>query len=168
MSYSYDEIYRKKQIDIEFTRKLKIIRKIFFIACICLFFYFRSKPAKAESSPAAMKTDERVCTVLKATHRMVRDTNWYDKINCVDYAVTFKFEWDKRYNEDECEIVRNKNDSKHWHHLFVRVKSNGYWIYVEPQGTSDNYNITSYWENNYDSRYNVYGETELWLTKGYL
>ena len=159
----YDLAYRKRRGDVIFKRVCKLLA----VACLCFFLVLKCRP-KTESNPTALKTDERICTVLKATQRMVRDTNSDDKINCVDYAVTFKLEWDNRYNDYECEIVRNKNDNTHWHHLFVRVKSGDTWLYVEPQGTCESYNIKNYWKDKYDSKYNVYGETELWLTKGYL
>lgn len=104
-------------------------------------------------------------TVLRYTAWNVHDINQDDKLNCIDYAIVFKHQWDLRYNPDDCELVRNL--SPKLNHLFVRVKVKDVWEYVEPSAYFYNYNdrytMSEFWGDQYDSRYNFYNETEYWM-----
>lgn len=111
-------------------------------------------------------TPDDVKYILKQTTWNVFDVNCDAKLNCVDYAITFKKQWDKRYNQSDCEIVRNLSPSLN--HLFVRVKVNGSWVCIEPSayfyGYINSYTMKEFWEDKYDSRYNFYNETEYWMS----
>lgn len=102
---------------------------------------------------------------LKQTALNVRDVNKDSKINCIDYAVVFKHTWDVSNNPSDCELVRNF--SPDFNHLFVRIKWNGDWVYVEPSayfyGYITRYTMKEFWEERYDARYNYYNETEYWM-----
>lgn len=108
--------------------------------------------------------------VLTETHYYVKDVNKDGKVNCIDYAITFKNFWDWISPDGysiNCEIVRNVNKNKNFNHLFVRVRDshNSDWEYIEPQGSIQKYRMKDYWGNRYDSSYNIYGETYVWLMK---
>lgn len=111
-------------------------------------------------------TSDDIKYTLKQTTWNVFDVNCDTKLNCIDYAITFKKQWDKRYNPDDCELVRNLSPSLN--HLFVRVKVNEAWVCVEPSayfyGYLNSYTMKEFWEDKYDSRYNFYGETEYWMS----
>ncbi len=109
--------------------------------------------------------------VLKLTGEKVHDRDGDGKVNCVDYTLTFKKEWDRILPASRCEIVRNYHEtsfkSTSLNHLFVRVKLDTYneWIYVEPQASYDssNYRMADFWGVKYNPNYNHYGETSYWL-----
>lgn len=123
-------------------------------------------PVAESPSPVIEEESDRIWETLKLTREEVRDANGDDKINCIDYAVIFKKEWDKRYPPSDCEIVRNNNKAKEWHHLFVRCMKDGEWLCIEPQSDTRLYELSSYWPDEYDESLNIYGETEHWLAKG--
>lgn len=121
----------------------------------------------ASDVPSIYLDNDRIKNILWATHSHVADVNRDNKINCVDYAITFKLEWDKVYPAEDCEIVRNNNEEVNWHHLFVRCKVDSRWKCVEPQANNGKYYMTDYWSNRqYDYNLNIYGETDYWLAKG--
>ncbi|MCR5622190.1 MAG: hypothetical protein K6G18_10080 [Treponema sp.] len=117
--------------------------------------------------------DNNIRAILQYTHRNVHDCDLDRKVNCCDYTLQFKKEWDKVLPPNQCEIVRNYWQ-KPWHkkptmnHLFVRVRltPSGKWLYVEPQAgySSYEYRMEDYWRSRYNSRYNKYGETAYWLS----
>ncbi len=114
--------------------------------------------------------DEEICATLKRTHSQVHDVDGDGKVNCVDYAVIFKRQWDRYYDSKRCEIVRNNNSMLGWYHLFVIClpKNDIFWWHVEPQADADNYEMLDYWyaSGKYNPLFNVYGETQYWLSRG--
>lgn len=95
----------------------------------------------------------------------IQDVNNDGKVNCIDYAISYKILWD--YNNTgsayRCEIVRNVNKEKGMNHLFVRVRNDKHeWVYLEPQ---QNCTMEEYWGDKYNPVFNIYGETEYWLKK---
>lgn len=134
------------------------MRKLLFVfAFVYLFNFISSENLIKETS--------------KRTHTYVWDVDCNDKINCVDYAVTFKYFWDKyspKGNSFNCQIIRNKNPVNGFHHLFIRVRANtkSEWIYIEPQAYYPNLDMFEYWGERYDPQYNIYNETYIW--KSYL
>ena len=109
---------------------------------------------------------DRIWATITETHENLRDMNGDDKINCTDYAILFKVEWDKKYEPSDCEIVRNKNDAADWHHLFVRCKKDGEWLCIEPQSKTRQYAMDIHRNNDsYKKDLNIYGETDYWLAK---
>lgn len=108
----------------------------------------------------------KIQTCLKTTVANIRDVNDDNKINCLDYAIVFKYTWDANNNPADCELVRNLH--KDFNHLFVRIKWNNEWVYVEPSayfyGCMYAYTMQEFWGDRYDSRYNFYNETEYWMS----
>lgn len=107
----------------------------------------------------------RIDKCVEENCRTVRDFNHDGKINCVDYACGFKATWDRQNPGSEymCTIVRNLNPAKGVHHLFVKVGM----IDVEPWAEDPKkWSMSDNWDMNYyDPRYNIYGETDLWMHK---
>ena len=114
--------------------------------------------------------DSCIRNTLRATARKVYDRDGDGKVNCIDYTLTFKKEWNKTLPPAQCEIVRNYKKVG-WctimNHLFVRVRltPGGKWLYIEPQAeyTMYNYKMSDYWGCRYDPSYNRLGETSYWL-----
>lgn len=117
------------------------------------------------SIPYTNQSDiDEISTVLAATHSQLRDVNKDNKINCIDYSVLFKVEWDKRYNPKRCQIIRNYNVLTSWHHLFVRIKSSyNEWVYIEPQSAGAVMTPAQYWGDDYSPYWNSNDETAIWL-----
>ena len=112
--------------------------------------------------------DEVIRDVLKATEKKVYDRDGDGLVNCIDYTVTFKKEWDKVMPPNQCEVVRNYDHEgrSKMNHLFVRVRltSDGEWLYVEPQAKYNNYKMSDFWgKRKYNPKYNYYEETNDWL-----
>ena len=135
------------------------------MACFSLF-CIRNCIVYAESAYG----NRAVLRVLSLTEANVRDLDGNGRVNCIDYAVTFKLEWDKVMPKDECEIVRNYNPGKtkrtSMNHLFVRVWISGEWVCIEPQTRSgrESYLMEDYWGTvKYVASRNVYGETDRWM-----
>lgn len=110
--------------------------------------------------------DEYITEVLEATHSHMRDVNNDGLLNCIDYSVVFKQEWDKRFRPEDCEIIRNDNYVKKWHHLFIRCRKHrkAKWLYVEPQAGKKSYKMFDFWGDSFSIAFNKHGETERWLT----
>ena len=139
---------------------------------------FLMPPIHAKPQPASYlrydyyENDGEIRSILRITHRNVHDCDLDGKVNCCDYSMQFKKEWDKMFSPYDCELVRNywkKAGAKKpvMNHLFVRVRltPGGKWLYVEPQAKYDSssYKMEDYWGKRYNSRYNQYGETTYWL-----
>lgn len=114
--------------------------------------------------------DDIIHDVLCKTRSKVHDRDGDGKVNCIDYTITFKQQWDKVMPPSYCEIVRNRNTGgrSDMNHLFVRIRltSSGQWLYIEPQARSNKYNykMSDFWGYpRYDPQYNNYGETSYWL-----
>ncbi len=108
---------------------------------------------------------------LRSTHRHVHDRDVDGLVNCIDYTLTFKEEWDKDMPPNHCQIVRNyqKTVFAKMNHLFVRVKlsDTGKWLYIEPQAKYErrNYKMSDYWGwPKYNPQYNKLGETVYWMS----
>ena len=76
------------------------------------------------------ETNEQIIVVEMLTQKNVKDLNRDNKINCIDYACTFKLVWDAIYDSKDCIIIRNK--SLLLHHLFIGVYDDKNLIFVEP------------------------------------
>ena len=115
----------------------------------------------------AGKYRKQILDTLDKTQKYITDINNDGEINCIDYTCTFKMLWDKSFNANDCEIVRNK--SKTMNHLFIRVRQYAAcpWECIEPQAaTKDitNYFMEDFWDPIlYNPIYNIYGETDYWL-----
>lgn len=111
------------------------------------------------------ENDFFITYILGQTRKRVRDVDGDGKVNCVDYSVTFKREWDKVYSSENCEILRCMNYKLQFSHLFVRCRKDRYspWYMVEPQGTDKDYLIQDVWPTQINSNNIYYGETQKWL-----
>lgn len=116
--------------------------------------------------------DDAIRAVLKATRRKVYDRDGDGVVNCIDFTITFKKEWDKVMPPNQCEIVRcyNVEGRGTMNHLFMRVRleRDGEWLYVEPQARyyRNNYCMSDFWGfPMYNPRYNFYEETDIWLSE---
>lgn len=115
----------------------------------------------------AGKYRKHVLDILDKTNKYVTDINKDGLTNCIDYSITFKRLWDKQYDPNNCEIVRNKSNTMN--HLFIRVRQNGntQWECIEPQAAKQDitrYFMEDFWTAaEYNPLYNIYGETDRWL-----
>ena len=108
--------------------------------------------------------EKMIVVSMLRTQLDVSDLNSDGKINCIDYACTFKTVWDNYFPEytDCCTIVRNKGTGIH--HLFICIWWQGSRIDVEPWASDPyKYLMTDNWTVLYNPNNNIYGETDRWL-----
>lgn len=115
------------------------------------------------------ETYKLIWKLLVETEYNVSDRNCDGQVNCIDYSLTFKELYDNAvaimYRRD-CEIVRNVNNKTGMNHLFVRVKTKtGVWVHVETQYVMGSFIMFDVWKDQYNPRYNKYGETKYWLKR---
>lgn len=114
----------------------------------------------------AGKYRKHILDTLDRTNRYVRDLNRDGEVNCIDYACSFKLFWDKQYDPENCEIVRNKSGTMN--HLFIRVRqyAGTQWECIEPQAALKDINryfMEDFWSPDvYNPVYNNYEEAEYW------
>lgn len=155
-----------KKIRNNFAKEMRNHLTLLFISLIGIASAFCEKP---RTIPAKYNNryelDKRVVRTIETVHKNIRDMNNDGKINCIDYATSFKIEWDKNYDPWKCIIVRNKNENTHMHHLFNRVRDNlNEDIYVEPWCWNPcKYTMDDNWDSTYDPKYNIENETYIWL-----
>ncbi len=141
---------------------------IFIFSLLVILFFIGVSFAHADTSiMKAYKNDRMITATLVDTHTHVHDCNDDGLVNCIDYTMQFKKEWDKKYTPKNCEIVRNNNGKNGFHHMFIRCRKDEMadWVYVEPQGTYLNYDMYDFWNDRYECFWNIYGETELWMRR---
>ena len=121
--------------------------------------------AQSKKSLDYYQNDECIRTVFDATYAGVSDVNKDGRLDCIDYSITFKREWDKRYNPRNCELIYNRNVPAKWYHLFVRCRESfgSQWLYVETQAQKHNYKMETFWDETYNPLYNRYHETKRWM-----
>lgn len=128
--------------------------------------YDYSKYALPGEAAYAGKYRKHILDILDKTKRYARDINYDWEINCVDYACIFKVLWDKQYDPNDCEIVRNKSETMN--HLFIRVRqyAGTPWECIEPQAALKDINryfMEDFWPPDvYNPVYNNYEEAEYW------
>ena len=107
----------------------------------------------------------KIQNALRQTSYNIKDVTGDNKINCMDFAIVFKHMWDSSNPPEDCELVRNL--SKDFNHLFVRIRTDAGWVYVEPSahyyGCINQYTMNAFWEDKYDARFNFYNETDYWM-----
>ncbi len=143
--------------------RLRKFDKLFWTVVFFIFYFIFS------SATGGSKSNRRL-SVLPQDYAYPKvqgsDINGDGKINCIDYAISYKLIWDQ-YNSAskyKCEIVRNKNPNTGMHHLFIRIR-NFYtyeWEYIEPQ---NGIKMELFWGDKYNPAYNILGETEWWLQR---
>ncbi len=167
----------KNKLDLERSCNMATgLAKFMLALCILGMLFSVVTIAKAHAEPACVRYDYYVNDgvirdKLRSTHKHVYDRDLDGVVNCVDYALTFKQEWDKDIPPNHCQIVRNyqKTVFAKMNHLFVRVKlsDTGKWLYIEPQAKYDrrNYKMSDYWGwPKYNPQYNKLGETVYWMS----
>lgn len=124
------------------------------------------KPAEEIRPHTMYRDDDFIVNVLHNTRANVHDVDRDGKVDCMDYTITFKREWDKLYNPRDCEILRFCDMKTA--HLFVQVRESQYksWYWVEPQGADNNYMISDVWGSKITSDKVFRGETQKWLKYG--
>lgn len=164
-------IHKKKEAKEKMAVRFMIA--IWLVLCLCC-----AKCAFGETM-TKYRNDWPVRDTLRRTHSQVYDRNGDGKVNCIDYAVTFKQEWDKAYLSEDCEIIYNYNPRSGFCHLYVRCRwsNEGYkgcWLSVEPQAESDkhDYEMHEFWSKAYADVYPdiydrcMYGYSASWDTYG--
>lgn len=88
---------------------------------------------------------------------IVKDYNNDNKIDCIDYSMTFRELYGSR-----ARLIINYNPKQNFNHMFVRVEYDQMlYIDIEPQGTSTSYIMSQFWGMRYDPKYNE-DVTERW------
>jgi hypothetical protein len=116
-----------------------------------------SVPVKPAPPPVkqGVNIEQKVTAHLRTMS--VWDINKDGLTNCIDYAVRFYHTY-----PGESLIIRNINHSTGMNHLLnAVVLPDGDWMYVEPQGSKDNWRPVTFWGSYYDKTYN-YDETSVW------
>lgn len=129
------------------------------LACVVIIIMITYAILSALPRARPDKNDSDIINTLTLTHRYIKDINNDSTINCIDYAVSFKYWWDKYYNKNRCIFVRNYNWKTGFHHLFVKVDD----VLVEPWCSNKYmYLMEDNWSNKYNPKYNIEGETK-WM-----
>jgi len=105
-------------------------------------------------------------SLLLRVRDAVYDVNRDGEVNCLDYATTFKYIWDRSFPASDCELVRNYNTRTGMNHIFARVRFSRYsrWQLVETWAHDVYfYDVPSIWGSKYDPAYNYYDETSYWM-----
>lgn len=129
--------------------------------------------ANAECMKTSAEFDRKVELVLKQVNARCYDVNRDGRVNCIDHAVLFKVYWDKQFDKEDCQIVRNFNRDTGMSHLFVQVWDHGWCRMVEVEtwieggDYSHKYRcLECVWGSKYSHWNNRYYETEYWLRIG--
>lgn len=179
------DAYSKYSMNPESFMSYKRIKKyylkwiLFCLACLlgAIFcFSVQAYPYKNKAPGVHVNTsagfDAEIKRLLRMSNENVYDVNKDKKINCIDYAVSFKKEWDKKFNSRDCMIVRNYNEYTGFHHLFVTVFDHETlrWVDIETAITNmdsiDKFQMIDAWGDKYDLMCNKHGETRYWLGGG--
>lgn len=157
--YSYKERCR----DNKFV-KIALVGTIALFGCIIASIF--NKPKQTYTAHTGYKNDTYIVSTLRRTRGNLRDVNHDAVVNCVDYSIIFKQEWDKQFDAENCEILRCTNPITGFSHLFIRCRKDRYspWYNIEPQGADDYYMMQDVWINGeVDYVHTFYGETNRWL-----
>ena len=104
--------------------------------------------------------------VIRWVHNNIRDVNGDGQIDCIDYAVLFKQEFDRRNPNNTALIIRNINRDTGMNHLLNAIIvpnefGGGLVQYIEPQALSRNGDPIAFWGNKYEPTRNM-DETREW------
>jgi len=142
---------------------------LFFVIALMagFIFYVDRWPQASPSGGIPKDLDQKIVYCMKYAQQRVYDRNLDQKVNCIDYTITFKEQWDAMYPKQKsiCFIIRNKSSHyKKFHHLFIGIYYMGGYIFVEPWAADpERYLMIENWDRRYDPKYNIYGETEKWM-----
>ena len=149
------------------THKSFIAHYIGFVVVILLFLLLILIPigiAGPQDRPSSKPFDSQIIDIREAVNNIVWDLDKDGRIDCCDHAILFKLLWDIKYPalKDKCEIIRNFNPGI-MNHLFIGIRMNNSYIFVEPWATQSYYDMDIVWGSQYDMTKNSYGETKRWL-----
>lgn len=111
------------------------------------------------------KYDDMVRTVIVATHKNVYDMDGDRAINCQDYTIMFKWQWEQMYPlyKNNVQITHNLNWKVGMNHLFITLFADDGRYYIEPQGTPDRYIMKDVWGNDFDPGKNKICDRNFWF-----
>ena len=169
-NYVQDSLYPGKWMSYKALRKHTA--KWFALIAVCLFFIFiplflmapGDKPSDVHT--VSQSTNNQIIVTIKLAQKYVKDVNRDGKVNCIDYACSFKLIWDAIYPEQAGDCIIIRNHSLTLNHLYVGVYENNSLIFVEPWTSNpDVYDMQTIWGEKWNPRFNKYDETEKWLNK---
>jgi hypothetical protein len=109
--------------------------------------------------PAGSCVDCNIVKHYRATNK--HDVNSDGLVNCIDYAVLFKQDFDRRFAPQTALIIRNINHDTGMNHLLNAIRMpDGSLRFIEPQDRHEG-SPRILWGNKYDPRYNM-DETAYW------
>ena len=120
-----------------------------------------------DSPPDPHYYDDMITRTVQKTQRSLSDVNQDGEVNCIDAAIIFKVIWDNDYPSmpNKCQIAHNVNPGKKMNHLFVYIwNESGQRMDIEPRAPNPyRFDMKYNWGEDYDPKYNRYGETDWWL-----
>ena len=149
----------------------------------------REVSSKVEISDDYLEFIDEVFEEIEKSTLYGNDLTGDGKFNCQDKSVLFKLTWDdmvcrellnskNKSPEDAmytasllcrtCELVRNYNPNTGMHHLFVMVYDPNIkkYVTIEPDITwRDTFIVSFVYGEQYDQKFNHYGETEEFMSK---
>ena len=166
-NYVHDSLYPGKWMSYKGLCKHTARWFIIIIICMALLFIplcLLGPGDKPNITNVSDKTNEHIIVTEMLTQKNIKDVNYDNKINCIDYACTFKLIWDAIYDSEDCIIIRNK--SLLLHHLFIGIYDDKNLIFVEPWATDPyKYLMSENWFGKWNPRFNIYDETDKWLSE---
>lgn len=167
-NYIQDSLYPGKWMSYKALRKHTAKWFALIAACLLLIvlpIFLMAPCDKPRDLPAVgHSANNQIVVTIKLAQKYVKDLNGDGKINCIDYACSFKLIWDAIYPEqaDDCIIIRNH--SLTLNHLYVGVYENNSLIFVEPwTNNPELYDMQTIWGAKWNPRFNKYDETDKWL-----
>lgn len=162
-SQEYIRLSAHPQMWMNFSRNIRFfIFSIIFFAFILFIVYCYLSNMPSEK-PISKEYDSMIIENIIYTQNHIYDYNKDGLINCIDYSTLFKVNWDSKYPNiaEKCSILRNKNPTNKFHHLFVEV--NG--CKIEPWASNPyKYLMNENWSSRkYNPVYDIRGETNKWL-----
>lgn len=132
---------------------------------------YRAKDNTTEDIP--LTTYLQIRYTLDAVHEVVGDIYRDGKVNCIDYAVTFKYFWDNYFTntaQTHAYIRLGRIYTEKMNHLFIILYLGSNVYYIEPQATGDLVTVGEVFGDDFDSS-KVYYETKDYMRlsglKGY-
>lgn len=151
-----------------FSFLIKETIAILFVIAIFIFvpfiLYLLMDPQDKPSSRIPADVANKITYCLMYSQRCVYDRNLDQKVNCFDYAVTFKEQWDDMFPayRNKCKLVRNK--TARMNHLFAVVYFDGGSVCVETWAEDyRQWHMEDNWDSRYNPKYNIYNETDRWM-----